>query len=160
MRKPVGPDYQTPPAPRVAPTDEWATELSGGAAARAADDELLAAWWATLNDDVLTELEERAVEGNLDLREAEARILQARALRNIESTVLLPSVSVGGSGSLSRSSDAQGFNRVTDSYSAGFDASWEPDIAGNRISSAARDGRSKRPKPTSRAPKRTCATCW
>ena len=39
------------------------------------------AWWKVFNDPILESLMDRAVDGNLDLRQAYARIKEARAIR-------------------------------------------------------------------------------
>ncbi len=121
---------QTPSIPKIAESEQWSTKLAGGTVAKAADDQLLAHWWSTFNDPTLTSLEERAVQANLDVRIAQAKIREARAARNIVKSDRLPAVSASGSSSVSRSSEKSGSGRTSDLYSAGFDASWEPDIFG------------------------------
>jgi len=68
-------------------------------------------------------MEERAVKGNLSLKNAEAVVRQARAQRNVIQHVGLPTLAVGGSPTCSRSKAAFG-----QSYSISMDASWEPDF--------------------------------
>src|SRR3989304_1865673 len=87
----VGPDYRPPTA--SAPT-AW-HEVSASQPAdhpsepsdRSAD---LAAWWTTLTDPVLDSLVERALESNMDLRIAEARVTEARAARGVIAADLWP----------------------------------------------------------------------
>ena len=126
-----GPKYQTPPAPAVAASGTWITPPAGGVTFQPAEDETLAHWWSTLNDATLTSLEERAVKGNLDLRQAEARIRQARAQRNVYRSNLLPTVSGSLSSGVTRSGNQDGPANVSQLYSTGFDASWEPDVFGS-----------------------------
>lgn len=121
--------YKPPVAPQLAGAPSWNTPLAGGAVAKPGDDETLSRWWATLGDDALTLLEERAVRGNLDLRKAEARIREARAQRGVIQTQRLPTVTAGGSAMGSRSSTRDG-GQLSQSYSAALDASWEPDFFG------------------------------
>jgi NodT family efflux transporter outer membrane factor (OMF) lipoprotein len=123
----VGPDYVPPDVPSPG---EWSTELQGGLTTERPDSRALADWWTTLNDPVLTSLIERAIEGNLDLREAVARIREARARRGISKADLFPSVDAAGSRTRSRSSEATGGGTERNFYSTGFDAAWELDVFG------------------------------
>ncbi len=123
----VGPDYVPPDVPAPG---KWSTELQGGLTAEPLDSRTLADWWSTLNDPALTSLIERAVENNLDLREAVARIREARASRNISRADLFPSVSAAGSRTRSRSSEQTGGGIESNFYSTGFDAAWELDVFG------------------------------
>jgi len=76
----VGPDY-VPTEPKV--PEQFSSDLSGGLTVEPLDKATLSQWWATLNDPELTDLIDRAIAGSLDLREAAARILEARAQRGI-----------------------------------------------------------------------------
>jgi NodT family efflux transporter outer membrane factor (OMF) lipoprotein len=120
--------YQAPVAPQLAAAEKWNTPLAGGAAAKAADDQALSHWWSALGDPVLTSLEERAVKGNLDLKKAEAKVRQARAQRAVITTERTPTVSASASATGNRSSGRAGSGEYGQSYSAGVDASWEPDF--------------------------------
>lgn len=71
----VGPNY-CKPAAKIAP--DWIDSDDRRVLQGPVDH---AAWWATLNDPVLNQLVAEAYRQNLDLREAGARIMQARALR-------------------------------------------------------------------------------
>jgi outer membrane protein TolC len=105
-------------------SDQWHTALKGGLKPAAADTGVLAAWWTTLNDEALSNLIERAVAGNLNLKMAKARVRQARASPPRGGCRLL---SLGGlllSGSRVYSSSDTVADRVNDLYAAGFDASW------------------------------------
>jgi NodT family efflux transporter outer membrane factor (OMF) lipoprotein len=127
----VGPDYTriTPEAP-----SKWHTEPSGGLTAGKMNPETLAHWWSTLKDPQLSILVERALKGNLDLKNAQARIRQARALRGISRARFFPTLDAGASASRRRGSKnvARGeqVNLYSNLYSAGFDAGWELDIFG------------------------------
>jgi len=94
------------------------------------DPEVLARWWTVLGDPVLTGLVERAVKGNLELREARGRVREARARRGISGAGLLPAVGASGSATKSRGSEELGGGAERDLYSAGLDARWELDIFG------------------------------
>ena len=123
----VGPDY-VPVEPKAG--DEWHTDLQGGLTAHRLNPETLAHWWSTLDDQELSNLEERAVKGNLDLKEAQARIREARALRGISKANLFPTVDAGGSVTEHRLSENSNTGERGTLYAAGFDAGWELDIFG------------------------------
>lgn len=123
----VGPDY-TPPA-TDAPLN-WHTEMQDGLTARSVDPKLLADWWATLDDPVLSVLMARAVTGNIGLREARARVQEARARRGISEAANYPSINASAGVTKSRSSENSGSGKENTLYSAGFDAGWELDVFG------------------------------
>ncbi len=125
----VGPDYKSPVT--STPTD-WTSALSGGLSTGTTDTNLLAQWWRVFEDPVLSDLIERARSGNLNLRQAEARLRQARAQRGVVKAALLPGVGANASASRSRSSEEAGSGSTTEFYSAGFDASWELDLFGGK----------------------------
>ncbi len=86
----VGPDYVRPD---VAVPDQWSTSRDGGET----DAPVTAVeWWKELNDPTLTSLVERAVQSNLDLRLAEARVREARAARGIAASALWPTLNASG----------------------------------------------------------------
>jgi NodT family efflux transporter outer membrane factor (OMF) lipoprotein len=95
-------------------------------------------WWKTFRDPELNSLIERAMKANLDLRVAEARLREARALRGIAAWGFLPSINAGASYlDQKRAENAQTFtapNLVfhTQLYDAHFDARWEIDIFGGQ----------------------------
>jgi NodT family efflux transporter outer membrane factor (OMF) lipoprotein len=123
----VGPDY-VPVEPES--QEKWQSELQGGLTVDRLNPEILAHWWTTLNDPQLSSLEERAVKGNLDLREAQARIREARALRGISKANLFPTVEGGGTVTERRFSENSNTGDRNTLYAAGFDAGWELDIFG------------------------------
>jgi NodT family efflux transporter outer membrane factor (OMF) lipoprotein len=125
----VGPDYKPP---QTSLSTNWSTELDGGLTRAAADPNLLERWWTVFNDPVLSDLVERARAGNLDLRQAEARVREARAQRGIAKSALFPTVGANASVSRTESSEEAGNGLSTDFYSAGFDASWELDLFGGK----------------------------
>ncbi len=102
------------------------------------------AWWTTFDDALLTSLVSRTVQANLTLKQAEARVREARALRRITAADLWPQVQSSGSYTRERASKngissglaGQSFNL----YQAGFDANWEVDVfGGNRRAVEAAD---------------------
>lgn len=126
----VGPDH-APPTP--ATPAAWPAALERGVDSQPGD---LREWWRAFEDPTLDGLVDRALAGSLDLREAAARVAEARALRGVSAADLLPTVDVAGSASYSRSSkNTEGGpggapGEQTDTYELGFDASWELDVFG------------------------------
>jgi len=130
----VGPDYK---APTLNATKRWHSPLEGGLEPETPDPQTLAQWWTTLNDPLLTSLEERAVKGNLDLKMALYRVRQARAMRGMERAKLFPFLDSGASAQESRSSAYgvemhHGKRRGEEGklYQVGLDSSWELDVFG------------------------------
>lgn len=123
----VGPEYVPP---EISSPQAWHAGLRGGATADPVYPETLASWWTTLNDPTLTNLIERAVRGNLDLKKAQARVREARARRGISQADLFPTLIATGSVTRSRSSQNTGRGDTQVSYATGLDASWELDMFG------------------------------
>ena len=115
----VGPDYEPPPA--SAP-QTWSSDLKKGLQATETDPLLLSSWWKCLNDPLLTELIDQAVRQNLDLKNAQARLREARARRGIRNADRFPTLDAGGSVTTGRSSEETGTGRRSDLFAAGFDA--------------------------------------
>ena len=135
----VGPNYEKP---GLSVPATWTEARQNGVDTRATD---LAQWWNAFNDPLLNSLVERAMRSNLDLRLAEARIREARAVRIVTASGAWPAVDVSGSYTRNRSSEnaigapAQGAviapsggGRDLDQnlYRSGFDANWEIDVFG------------------------------
>lgn len=124
----VGPNYVASP-PTAPPS--W----QGAAAARVdvvrATPAELAHWWRRLDDPVLSRLVEQALQSSLDLRSAQAKLREARARRALAATNRFPTVTASGGGSVTKGSSETGTGNTRELYSAGFDASWEPDIFGS-----------------------------
>jgi NodT family efflux transporter outer membrane factor (OMF) lipoprotein len=123
----VGPDYVKPDIP--APV-EWSQALRAGLTAEQPESQALARWWTTLGDADLSNLVERAIAGNPDLKKALARVREARAKRRVATADLFPAVNAKGSATRSRGSEQTGTGETRDLYKAGFDASWEIDVFG------------------------------
>jgi NodT family efflux transporter outer membrane factor (OMF) lipoprotein len=124
----VGPDYIPP---EVSTPPQWTAELEGGLTAKRVDTQALANWWTTLHDPILSDLIERAVAGNLDVKEARARIREARARRGVSQADRFPTIDTTGSASQNRSSEEAGSGETRELYAVGFDASWELDLFGS-----------------------------
>lgn len=121
----VGPDYvaPTPSVPGI-----WQRGDMAVATGQPVGD--LSQWWQRLGDPGLSALIEQALRGNTDLRSAQARLREARARRALAGAQFYPSVTASGSASSNKSSAEVGSGNTTELYSAGFDASWEPDVFG------------------------------
>ncbi|WP_342116746.1 efflux transporter outer membrane subunit [Pseudoduganella sp. OTU4001] len=88
----------------------------------------LGSWWQRFDDPQLTALVDQALARNTSLALASARLQQARALRDLAGAGLSTQVSASASAENLRQ---RGFASQS-SYSAGLDASWEPDLYGYR----------------------------
>ncbi len=125
----VGPNFQRPHT--TLPAD-WSGPTVEPRSATAAETEL-ARWWTLFDDPTLVSLVDSAVQSNLDLRQAEARIRQARAARGVVAAGIGPTVDATGAYQRSRSSGAgngKSEGVISNQYQAGFDAGWELDIFG------------------------------
>ena len=132
----VGPDYHRPKI--TAPASflgNAAVAARGAAPAPAAD----ARWWSSFGDPILTELVVKALGQNLDIAQAAARMMQARAGLREASAAFLSSGMVSGSAAASKLSQdtlkgrevtAFGTSRNTENYEAGLGSSWEIDLFG------------------------------
>jgi len=124
---PVGPNYVPP---KVVAPKKWHAKLGKAISPRLPNPKLLARWWTALQDPVLASLERQAVARNLALREALARVREARALRGIQKAGLFPTIDASGAVSRQRTSASRGIVQRTSLYTAGLDAGWELDIFG------------------------------
>jgi NodT family efflux transporter outer membrane factor (OMF) lipoprotein len=127
----VGPDYH---APAISTPKAWHTALRGGLNDTPADTAQLANWWNTLNDPLLVQLIQAAVANNLDLKQAQARLREARARRGASEAERFPTLAVQAGANRNRSSGKMGGggSLTSDTFSAGFDANWELDIFGGK----------------------------
>src|ERR1039457_5537544 len=128
----VGPDYR-PSAPSAPAA--WDSPLDNGLTDKASAP---SSWWASFNDVELDSLIGRAAKSNLDLRVAEARLRQARAVRAGSAADFEPEVDASGSAARAKQSQNQPFFGALalppnfpfeySVYQVGFDASWEIDL--------------------------------
>jgi len=134
----------------AAQSNNWASTTALGTSTQQQPDN---EWWKTFQDQQLTELIQRAISNNLDLKLAAARVEQARAARGVEKSALYPSVSSGLSASRTQQriaavagTGAAGFRPLElNNFQIGFDSSWELDIFGrirNEVKAATNDLRS------------------
>ncbi|MDT8757407.1 efflux transporter outer membrane subunit [Sphingomonas psychrotolerans] len=127
----VGPNYQRP-APTAAAQAPWLEPGTPGA--------VDLAWWDSFGDPQLSALVNRAIANAPDLREAEARLAEARANRDAVAGGRLPAIEAKGSATENRLSEngqlpignIPGVDREFRLFDLGFDASWELDFWGRR----------------------------
>jgi outer membrane protein, multidrug efflux system len=129
----VGPDYRRPEFPVP---NRYRESLTQSLASRSLS---LANWWQNFRDQPLDRLMAKALRSNRDLRIAETRVREARALRNVVSAGFWPTVDASAAYTRLRTSRngptglalARGLLPVeTDLYQAALDATWELDIFG------------------------------
>ncbi|EYS94017.1 RND transporter [Cupriavidus sp. SK-4] len=132
----VGPDYRQPDAPLP---DRYLGQ-SGVEQRHASSAAELVTWWEGFGDPLLTRLVSLALDQNLDLAQASARVTQARAGLGVANAALLPSGSASAQAArnyqsietpLGKLLDATpGFDRYGNSYEANLGATWELDVFG------------------------------
>ncbi|MCW6536902.1 efflux transporter outer membrane subunit [Sphingomonas lycopersici] len=140
----VGPRYVRP---EVAAPATFQGAPAVEARISASDTVDLVTWWRSFNDPLLTSFVERGLAQNLDLQQASARVMQARAALKGANAALLPSGQISGQAGenyqsletpIGRIGSAfPQFERSTEIYELDLGASWEIDLFGGR--SAARD---------------------
>ncbi|MGH8667531.1 MAG: efflux transporter outer membrane subunit [Burkholderiales bacterium] len=132
----VGPGYRSPDisvSPRFLGQDGIARrEIQSKAE--------LEAWWAGFDDPLLTRFVTLALDQNLDMARAAARVAQARASLRLADAALLPSANVSAQGARTYQSvetplgqvlnSTPGFDRSGSYYEATLGASWEIDVFG------------------------------
>jgi len=123
----LGPDYSPP---EMHTPEAWQKEIAGVTTHSQSEVEILAKWWTTFNDPLLSDLMERAVAGNLNLKQALNNVRQARIQRGITDADRFPSVNSSGSAGRTYSKDMSGDFTGTNSFRLGLDASWEADLFG------------------------------
>ncbi len=140
----AGPDYRAPQPAALGVPNAYYTAPAGGALTEAE----LASWWTRLNDPVLAGLIDQAVSSNLDIVQAQARLLQARESLVQARAAFLPQVNASGSGGRNYSNRgggtrvidgnvvSTGSDRWSSSYSLGANASWQIDLFGELSRSA------------------------
>ena len=124
----VGPDYKKPPTEAPAEWNSLNQTMPPATNTGATGD--LSQWWQTLNDPLLTELMDEALQANLDLRSAQARLREARSRRTATASFKYPDVNASINANRNRFSKEAGSGTTVNLYSAGFDASWELDVFG------------------------------
>ncbi|HCL3427743.1 RND transporter [Pseudomonas aeruginosa] len=132
----VGPDYRRPDAPLP---QHYMGQAASEHGQRVSATEL-ATWWQGFDDPLLTRFVSLALEQNLDLAQAAARVTQARAGLGAANAALLPSGVISGSAARARQSvetplgqvlnATPGYDRWGNAYEADLGASWEVDVFG------------------------------
>jgi DHA2 family multidrug resistance protein len=123
----VGPDYSPP---RASVQQAWIASVDASA--------VDADWWRKIEDPLFERLIAEAIEGNKDIREANARLLEARANRDAVRGRALPQVGVSAAGTRNRISEngqlpvgkIPALQPDLSLYDVGFDAAWELDVWG------------------------------
>lgn len=131
----VGPDYKPASDKPITLTQQLPTALY-------AADRLQQDWWRQFKDSQLDALIEQALASNHDIRIAQARLGEARAVFDERELDKRPTVTAGAgySRSISQANTGpMGERNLSKSYSAGLDAQWEIDLFGRlqRLSQAA-----------------------
>lgn len=132
----VGPDYVKPDTPM--PQQYLGQSAIDQRSASAEAD--LGIWWTGFGDPQLTRFVTLALAQNLDLAQASARVMQARAGLGAANAALLPSGSVSGQAARAYQSietpigqilnTSPNFDRFGSAYEANLGASWELDVFG------------------------------
>ena len=132
----VGPDYR-PPEIALSMTFLGQEGVDHRQVQHKAD---LAIWWATFDDPRLTHFVSLALEQNLDIAQAAARLAQSRASLRYADAALLPAANASINAARAYQSvetplgqvlnATPGFDRSGSSYEANLGASWEIDVFG------------------------------
>ncbi len=126
----VGPNYQAPALGLDAGFVN--AGASSNASAPGAD---IAVFWRGFGDPLLTQLVERALAANGDIRIAQARLQEARASLQGADAALLPGIGVSADAGRALTPEfqlpgASRSQRTSNAFDAGFTASWELDFFG------------------------------
>lgn len=123
----VGPRYETPDAPLPSSFDQAPDQPN--------QEPTQNALWSAFADPALNTLLAQAQENNRSIAQASARLDEARAINGLTIFSWFPTVTAQADRTKSGYSDLDPFVQTNtpsnDSYSAGFDASWEIDIFGS-----------------------------
>ncbi|MEX5625959.1 efflux transporter outer membrane subunit [Pseudomonas marginalis] len=132
----VGPDYRRPDAPLP---DRYLGQSSVEQRPGATPASLVI-WWEGFGDPLLADFVAKALEQNLDLAQAQARVAQARAGLGAANAALWPSGNISGQAARAYQSvetplgqvlnSTPGYDRYGSSYEADLNASWEVDVFG------------------------------
>lgn len=132
----VGPDYR-PPEIALSSTFLGQEAADHRQVQQTAD---LQVWWAAFDDPLLVRFVSLALEQNLDIAQAAARVAQSRAALRLADAALLPAGNVSVNAARAYQSvetplgqvldAAPGFDRSGSAYEANLGASWEIDVFG------------------------------
>src|SRR5580692_9083010 len=87
---PMTPAFKEPPPDSFKETKDWKIAHPGAPS-------LAGKWWESFGDPQLNALEEQVAAGNQDLKVAEARFRQARAMIRVNRSAQFPTISTGPS---------------------------------------------------------------
>jgi multidrug efflux system outer membrane protein len=122
----VGPNYSRPVVPSQSTWKEGATTTNAAV--------LPTEWWTIFNDAELNALETQAIDANQDLKQAVARVTEARAIARVTKSEFYPSISANGSYSRNRLSENSATTLPQDpdfnAYSGSIDLDYELDVWG------------------------------
>jgi NodT family efflux transporter outer membrane factor (OMF) lipoprotein len=130
----VGPRYEKPATP-AGPVDAF-KEAEGWKAAQPSDEALRGAWWELFGDAQLNALEARLTASNEDLKAADARFREARAMIGVSRAAQWPTISTAPAASFVRNSGNTSLSSstlnppVTGVYSLPIDLTYEADLWG------------------------------
>lgn len=133
----VGPNFVPP---KAASPGAWPASETGDTS-HTVPETVAVQWWQSFDDPVLSGLEDRVAEQNLDVQAATDRLLEARAQIQIAGAAALPQLSATGTYAHQRYSQYGPFTSPPllpfsipavpyNLYEAGFDAAWSVDIWG------------------------------
>src|SRR5881398_128620 len=132
----VGPDYQSP---NISVTSRFLGQDGIGRRETRSEADLQA-WWAAFDDPMLTRFVALALDQNLDMAQAAARVAQSRASLRLADAALLPSANVSANAARTYQSvetplgqvlsATRDFDRNGSYYEANLNASWEIDVFG------------------------------
>lgn len=86
----------------------------------------LASWWQQFDDPLLGRLVEQAMQSNTSVASAQAALRQAWALRDVAAAALLPTLR----GTASAQHGTSGGDSTGNSFQAGLNGNWVPDVFG------------------------------
>lgn len=133
----VGPNYQRP---EIKVKEKWPTSKVENKTSNSAPINLT--WWKSFHDPLLDRYINEAATNNLDIKVAEARIRQARAMKKMAVANFYPMINGSASANSLQISKGtlEGFTSNTSTltlidrnqwiYNLGFDAQWELDLFG------------------------------
>lgn len=132
----VGPDYLRPDTPMP---DRYLGQTAVEQRHASATTDVIA-WWSSFEDPQLTRFVTLALEQNLDLAQASARVAQARAGLGAATAALLPSGNINAQGARAYQSletplgqvlnSMPNFDRYGNAYEANLGVGWEVDVFG------------------------------
>ena len=127
----VGPDF-LPPQPTTVPNAWVGVEKTPAEPSMATAQPGLTLWWGQFDDPTLTDLVDKALKTNLDLRIAETRLREARAIRGVAVGGLWPTLTASGGYQRIHMEGVTPAYQQQNLYQAGLDTVWELDLFGGQ----------------------------